>query len=292
MGVSQMARRPPRDIDMLEPRLLSVNQVTTRERWSLEQAIDGYARLGIAGIGTWSESVRDLGLATAGRRIRDAGLAVTGHLVGGLLTDRDPAARRARIDDNRRVIEEAAELGARCVVTIAGGLPVGERDLVGARARALDGLAELLPVARAAGVTLGLEPLHPMICAARSVLPTLELANDWYEALATDGGDGLGIVVDVYAVWWDPNLASEIARASGRICAFHLSDWLAETTDLRLDRGMMGDGVIDIPGIRRMVEDAGYDGMREVEIFSARDWWRRDPEEVIATIKERYRTAV
>ena len=274
-------------------RPISINQVTTRERWTLEQAIDGYARHGVAGIGTWSEGVREIGLARAARRIRDAGLAVTGHLVGGLLTESEPAARRARIDDNLRVIEEAAEIGARCIVTIAGGLPAGERDLEGARARALDGLAEILPAARAAGVTLGLEPLHPMICAARSVLPTLEMANDWYEALSAGGdGRGLGIVVDVYAVWWDPNLAREIDRARGRICAFHVSDWLAETVDLRLDRGMMGDGVIDIPGIRGMVEAAGFDGMPEVEIFSARDWWRRDPDEVVRTAIERCRTAV
>ncbi|MEQ9331543.1 sugar phosphate isomerase/epimerase [Thalassobaculum sp.] len=274
-------------------RPISINQVTTRERWTLEQAIDGYARHGVAGIGTWSEGVREMGVARAARRIRDAGLAVTGHLVGGLLTESEPAARRARIDDNLRVIEEAAEIGARCIVTIAGGLPAGERDLEGARARALDGLAEILPAARAAGVTLGLEPLHPMICAARSVLPTLEMANDWYEALAAGGdGRGLGIVVDVYAVWWDPALAREIDRARGRICAFHVSDWLAETVDLRLDRGMMGDGVIDIPGIRGMVEAAGFDGMPEVEIFSARDWWRRDPDEVVRTAIERCRTAV
>lgn len=273
-------------------RPISINQVTTRERWTLEQAIDGYARHGVAGIGTWSDGVREIGVSKAARRIRDAGLAVTGHLVGGLLTDAEPSARRARIDDNLRVIDEAAELGARCIVTIAGGLPAGERDLDGARARALDGLAEILPAARAAGVTLGLEPLHPMICAARSVLPTLELANDWYEALADGDGSGLGIVVDVYAVWWDPNLAREIDRAKGRICAFHVSDWLAETVDLRLDRGMMGDGVIDIAGIRGMVEAAGFDGMPEVEIFSARDWWRRDPDEVVRVAMERCRTAV
>ena len=275
---------------MPDERLLSINQVTTRERWTLEQAIEGYARHGIAGIGTWTDSVRAAGPARIARLIRDAGLAVTGHLVGGLLTDPDPAARQARLDDNTRVIEEAAELGARCVVTLAGGLPAGDRDLAGARARALDGIAELLPVARAAGVTLGLGPLHPMICATRSVLPTLEMANDWYEKLG--GGDCLGIVVDVYAVWWDPHLAREIARAAGRISAFHVSDWLPETVDLRLDRGMMGDGVIDIPGIRRMVEAAGWDGMNEVEIFSARDWWKRDPDEVVRTVKERYRTAV
>ncbi|HXP78162.1 MAG TPA: TIM barrel protein, partial [Stellaceae bacterium] len=136
----------------------------------------------------------------------------------------------------------------------------------------------------------GLEPLHPMICATRSVLSTIKLANEWCDALAAE--DAVGIAVDTYAVWWDPELEAGIARAGKRICAFHVSDWLPDTQDLRLDRGMMGDGVIDIPAIRRMVEAAGYTGQREVEIFSARNWWKRDADEVIRVIRERYQTAV
>jgi sugar phosphate isomerase/epimerase len=122
------------------------------------------------------------------------------------------------------------------------------------------------------------------------VLSTVGLANDWCDAL--DAGDAVGIVVDTYAVWWDPDLEDQIKRAGRRICAFHVNDWLEDTQDLRLDRGMMGDGVIDIPAIRRMVEEAGYAGQREVEVFSARDWWTRDPDEVIRIVKERYQTAV
>jgi sugar phosphate isomerase/epimerase len=151
-------------------------------------------------------------------------------------------------------------------------------------------LATLVPDTRAAGGRLALEPLHHMICATRSVISTIKLANDWCDALGAE--DVVGIAVDTYAVWWDPELEAGIARAGKRICAFHISDWLPDTQDLRLDRGMMGDGVIDIPAIRRMVEAAGYTGQREVEIFSARNWWKRDPDEVVRVVKERYQTTV
>lgn len=166
----------------------------------------------------------------------------------------------------------------------------GSKDLAGARARCLEGLATVLPYAKQQGVTVALEPLHPMLCAFRSCLSTVGQANDWIEAL--QAGPELGIVVDVYHVWWDPQLEREIERAAGRIVSFHICDWLMETRDLRLDRGMMGDGVIDIRGIRRLVDAAGYDGFCEVEIFSDRNWWRRDPDEVVVIAKERYLSEV
>ena len=213
-------------------------------------------------------------------------MTVTGYCIGGLLTDIDGTRFRQAIDENLRVIDEATEIGARCIVFVAGGLPEGSKDLDGARGRCLEGLNAILPHARERGVTIALEPLHPMTCAFRSCLTTLGEANDWYEQLGV--GRELGIVVDVYHLWWDPNLEREVDRARGRISAFHVCDWLMDTVDLRLDRGMMGDGVIDIPRIRSLVEAAGFDGFREVEIFSARDWWRRDPDEVVETVKERY----
>jgi sugar phosphate isomerase/epimerase len=275
---------------MLDESLLSINQVTTREQWSLPQAVAGYARHGVRGIGVWRDKLHEAGVEAGAKLLRDAGMTVTGYCVGGLLTPPDEAAFRARLDDNRRTIEEAAAIGARCIVVIGGGLENGSKDLEGARARCLEGLAELLAEARAAGVVLALEPLHPMVCAARSVLTTLGQANDWCDRLG--GGPELGIAVDVYHLWWDPDLRAQIARAGRRIAAFHVSDWLADTRDLRLDRGMMGDGVIDIAGIREMVEAAGYAGHREVEIFSARNWWRRDPDEVVRIVKQRYHAAV
>ena len=275
---------------MLDEALLSINQVTTLERWSLREAIDGYARHGVRAMGVWRDKLGEIGAAAAARSLREAGMSVSAYCVGGLLTAPGEARFRARIDEGRRMIDEAAAIGARCAVIISGGLEAGSKDLAGARARCVEGLAALLPEARAAGVTLALEPLHPMLCAARSVLTTLAMANDWCERLG--GGEELGIVIDVYNLWWDPDLEAEIARAGPRIAAFQVCDWLAETTDLRLDRGMPGDGVIDIPAIRKLVEDAGYTGYREIEIFSARDWWKRDPDDVVRTVKERYQTAV
>ncbi len=275
---------------MAEPAQLSINHVTLLKQWTLPEMIEGLVRHGVPGISIWRERLHEIDLADAARRIKDSGLQVTGLCSAGLIASPDLAEAAAGADDVRRALDEAAALGARCLVFVAGGIDARDRDLAGARARALERTAALVPYARAAGVTIGLEPLHPMACATRSVLSTMALANDWCDALGAE--DAVGIVVDTYAVWWDPDLARQIARAGKRICAFHINDWLPDTRDLRLDRGMMGDGVIDIGAIRRMVEEAGYEGLHEVEIFSARDWWTRDPDEVIRIVKERHRTAV
>lgn len=276
---------------MLDESLLSINQVTTREQWSLREAVEGYARQGVHGIAVWRDKMQEGGgVKEAVRLLEDNAMQVSGFCIGGLITDTDEAAFRARLDDNRRVIEEAAAIKARAIVFVAGGLPEGSKDLARARGRVLEGLSVLLPEAKAAGVTLAMEPLHPMIAATRSVLTTLKEANDWCDQL----GDGpeLGIAVDVYHLWWDPELEAQIARAGKRIAAFHINDWLTDTQDLRLDRGMMGDGVIDIPRIRGWVEAAGFTGHREVEIFSERNWWRKSGDEVVRVIKQRYQTAV
>ena len=265
---------------------LAINQFTPLHQWSLPRAIEGYTRHGVHAIGIVRDKLQEVGVAAARQSLRDHQMTVTSHCVGGLLTDSDPERFQANLQETRRAIDEAAELEAECLVFVAGGLPEGSKDLPSARARCLEGLAEILPYAKQAGVTLALEPLHPMICAFRSCLSTLGQANDWIEEL--DAGPELGIVVDVYHVWWDPDMEREIQRAAGRIVSFHVCDWLMNTTDLRLDRGMMGDGVIDIRGIRRLVEATGYDGYREVEIFSERNWWQRDPDEVVEIAKARY----
>ena len=267
------------------PGPLSLNTVTVRDRWTLRQCIEGCAHHGIPGISPWRDKVAEMGLAQAAKAIRDAGLTVTGLCRGGMFPAADEAGRRAAIEDNRRAIAEANALGARCLVVLGGGLPPGSKDLPGARAMVRDGLAAILPEARAAGVTLALEPLHPMTCADRSVLSTLAQALD----LCEEFGEGTAVAVDVYHVWWDPDLARQMARAKGRIAAFHACDWLVPTTDLVFDRGMPGDGVIDIPAIRAMAEAAGYDGFTEVEILSRR-WWAEDPEDVLRIVRERHAT--
>lgn len=262
---------------------LSLNTVTVKEKWGLAECIEGCARQGIPGISPWRDVLQAMGVWKAARRIRDAGLTVTGLCRGGLFTAADAGGRAAAIEENRRAIEEAHALGARCLVMVCGGLPPGSKDLPGARAMVADGLAAILPEARAAGVTLALEPLHPMTCADRSVLSTLGQALDLCEAL----GEGTGVAVDVYHVWWDPGLAHQMRRAEGRIAAFHICDWLVPTSDLVFDRGMPGDGVIDIAAIRAMAEASGYGGFSEVELLSRR-WWAEEPEEVLRIMRERH----
>ena len=263
---------------------LAINLATVRG-WDLRQAIDGCLRHGVTAISPWRDQVQATGLREAARLVRDAGLRVTGLCRGGMFTAATEQGRRAALDENRRAVEEAAALGADCLVLVAGGLPEGSRDIEAARRMVADGLAEILPEARAAGVQLALEPLHPMYAADRCCLNTLAQALDFCDRL----GAGLGVAIDVYHVWWDPDLARQISRAGPRILAHHICDWLVPTRDLLLDRGMMGDGVIDLQGFRRMIEAAGYFGPQEVEIFSAENWWKRDPDEVLETCIARYR---
>ncbi|MCY4395360.1 MAG: sugar phosphate isomerase/epimerase [Rhodospirillaceae bacterium] len=270
--------------------LLSLNTATVQAQWTLEQCIEGCARHGIGGIAPWRDKLAECGAARAALLIREAGLRVTGLCRGGMFPATEPAGRQAALDDNRKAIDDAATIGAECLILVVGGLPDGSKDIAGARMQVRDGIAALLEHSRAAGVPLAIEPLHPMYAADRACVNTLKQANDLCDAL----GDGVGMAVDVYHVWWDPDLEAEIARAgaAGRILGFHVSDWLVPTTDLLLDRGMMGDGVIDIPKIRGWVEAAGYDGASEVEIFSKDNWWRQDADDVLATCVQRHQTAV
>jgi len=275
---------------MLDDDLLSINQVTVLSQWSLAECIKGLARHGVRGISVWCEKLHETSVAEAARLIEDHGLSVSGLCFAGMITSVDEAAAARALDEVRRAIDEAAAIKARCLVFVSGGVDPRAKDLAATRARALERVASLIPHARQAGVKIALEALHPMLCGHRSVLSTLGIVNDWCDAL--DADDVIGIAVDTYAVWWDPDVETQIARAGRRICAFHINDWLADTRDLRLDRGMMGDGVIDIPAIRRMVQAAGYEGQFEVEIFSERNWWKRDPDEVVRVVKERFQTAV
>jgi sugar phosphate isomerase/epimerase len=274
-----MSNSPP------NPDLLSLNTATVREKWSLRQMIEGCARHGIRGIAPWRDKLAELGAKEAAKMIRAHGLSVTGLCRGGMFPAADRQGRQAAIEDNLRAIEDAATLEAKCLVLVVGGLPAGSKDLAGAREQVRDGIGAVLGHARGCGVPLAIEPLHPMYAADRACVNTLAQANDLCDEL----GEGLGLAVDLYHVWWDPRLKAEIERAGAkRLLAFHICDWLVPTTDLLLDRGMMGDGVIDIPLTRSWVEAAGYRGFHEVEIFSANNWWRRDPDEVLATCRERH----
>jgi sugar phosphate isomerase/epimerase len=281
--VATTNQRPP-DRD-----LLSLNTATVRERWNLKEMIAGCARHGIRGISPWRDKLAELGAKEAAKMIRDHGLTVTGLCRGGMFPAADRQGRKRAIEDNLRAIDDAATIEARCLVLVVGGLPPGSKDIAGAREMVRDGIGEALDHARSSGVPLAIEPLHPMYAADRACVNTLAQALDLCDELDSGGGGALGVAVDVYHVWWDPELARGIERAGEkRILAFHICDWLVPTTDLLLDRGMMGDGVIDIPRVRAWVEQAGYRGFHEVEILSAKNWWKRDPDEVLSTMKERH----
>jgi sugar phosphate isomerase/epimerase len=284
---------PPR------PELLSINTATLRKQWTLPDIIAGCARRGIRFVSPWRDQVAQAGLKETARRLRDSGIGLSGYCRGGMFPALDRQGRKAALDDNRRAVDEALALGARCLVLVVGGLPRNpdgtcpSKDLAGAREMVRDGIGELLDYARPAGMPLAIEPLHPMYAADRACVNTMAHANDLCDELAPGGASGLGIAVDVYHVWWDPHLQREIERAGGcrgRLMAYHLSDWLVPTTDLLLDRGMMGDGVIDLGLIRSWMEGAGYDGPHEVEIFSERNWWKRDPDEVLSFCIERHQS--
>src|SRR6516225_3268146 len=238
--------------------LISINSMTVKA-WSLVELLEGCARAGLSAISPWRDIVQACGAERAGQLIRAHGMTVTGLCRGGMC----------------RAVDEAAAIGAQCLVLVVGALPQGSRDLASARMQVREALHALLPYARQARVPLAIEPLHPMYAADRACVNTLAQANDLCDEL----GDGAGVAVDTYHVWWDPDLERELARAGKNILAYHVNDSLLPTTDLLLDRGMMGDGVIDLRAIRAMVEAASYRGHCEVEILSANNWWKRDPDE-------------
>jgi sugar phosphate isomerase/epimerase len=270
------------------PRAISLNLATTRQVWGFAEAVDGCLKAGITAISPWRDQIAAIGLNEAARIVRDNKIQVTGVCRGGMFPAETAAGRQAQIDDNLHAIDEAAALNADCLVLVVGGLPGSSKDLPGARQMVTDGIAAMLPHAKASGVRIAIEPLHPMYAADRACVNTIDQALDICETL----GETVGVAIDVYHVWWDPQLANAIARAGrmNRIFAHHICDWLVPTKDMLLDRGMMGDGVIDLPAIRKMIEEAGFSGPQEVEIFSQDNWWKRPGDEVLAVIKQRVAT--
>lgn len=263
---------------------LSLNTKTTNS-WTLREAVEGAAAAGLPAVGLWRDRVAEAGVAESAKILADNGIRVSSLCRGGFLTGFDDDA----LDDNRRAIEEAAALGAPELVMVVGGIP--HRDLPGARARVADRIGALAPHAAACGVRLALEPLHPMYCADRAVISTLSQAL----ALAEPHpADVVGVVVDTFHVWWDPELPQQIAEAGrqSRISSYQICDWLVPmAADPLMSRGMMGDGIIDFASVTAMVSAAGYHGDVEVEIFNA-DVWSADPRGVVETMKQRYRELV
>jgi len=274
----------------ITPARLSLNTATTKN-WTLREAVDGAARAGLQAVGLWRDRVAEVGTGRAAAMVRDAGLRVSSLCRGGFLTAADPATAAIALNDNRAAVDEAAELGAPVLVMVVGGLPTGNRNLAAARVRAGERIAELVPYARQRSVQLALEPLHPMYCADRAVISTLKQALDM---AADHPAADVGVVIDSFHTWWDPELPLQIQRAGAerRIASYQICDWnLPIASDALLSRGMMGDGFIDFAAITRWVDAAGYRGDIEVEIFSA-DIWARDGDAVVGLMIERYRALI
>lgn len=261
----------------LTPERCSINTATLGYTAPIATVIDQVARHGFGAIAPWRREVEGGDVRAIGQHIRDAGLKVSGYCRSSYMPAAEPSERLRIHDENLRALRDAAALAAPCFVIVAGGLAPGSRDIDGARQQVLDGLAALLPKAREFGVTLAIEPLHPMYAADRSCVNTIGQALTLCDQLDPLREGGVGIAIDAYHTWWDPLLRDSIAfaGAAGRIAGFHICDWLNPTRDMLMDRGMMGDGVIDLRALRGMIQHAGYDGFAEVEIFSDY-WWQHD----------------
>jgi sugar phosphate isomerase/epimerase len=279
-------------------RWLSLNTATVRKQGDLTAIIEACARHGIRAIDPWRDQVASVGLDRAVRAVRDAGLELSGYCRGGMFTA-DAAHRIEARDDNRRAVDEACALGAPCIVLVVGGLPqysrpgsVASKDISAARTQVHDAIAEMLEYAKQANMPLAIEPLHPAYAADRACVNTTKQALDICDALDPQRSGALGVALDVYHIWWDPELMPQIVRAGkDRLLAFHVCDWLVPTKDILNDRGMMGDGVIDIASVRSAVEAQGFAGYSEIEIFSS-EWWSKPIDEVLQTCIARHRTAV
>ncbi|AHG93126.1 Xylose isomerase domain-containing protein TIM barrel (plasmid) [Gemmatirosa kalamazoonensis] len=265
----------------MEMMRLSFNQATA-ERASLPEVVEACARHGIPYVSLWRHKIAETGLDVAVRLVRDAGLTVSSVCRGGMFPAATAEERARRIEDNLRAVDEAAALGAEVLVLVCGAAP--DKDIGAARAMVADGIAAVVPYAAERGVTLGIEPLHPAFAGERSCITTLREAR----RLAEHFPRGIvGVVADVYHIWWDPELYEELDAAAPRLVAYHVNDWLVPQTNVLLGRGMMGDGVIDLARIGAAVERAGYMGPIEVEIFNEAVW-AMPLDELLPLVKRRF----
>jgi sugar phosphate isomerase/epimerase len=264
---------------------LCIHTITTKP-WKIEEAAQHFSEAGVKGISVWRDTLEGRNIKQTGKMLHDHDLTIVSLCRGGFFPAKDLNKRKLAIDDNRRAIEEAAQLGAPLLVLVCGADP--SQPLEESRKQIQDGIGELIPLASAAGIKLAIEPLHPMYADTRSAINSMKQANDMAEEL---NSPWVGVAVDVYHVWWDPFLEKEIKRCgeNGHLMAFHICDWKVPTADMLLDRGLMGEGCIPVKQIRSWVEAAGFTGFNEVEIFSTTHWKENQTEylqKIIRAYKE------
>lgn len=275
------------DMESADLSKLCIHTITTKP-WSIEEAARNYVASGVKGITVWRDSINGRNIRMTGQLLRESGLSVVSLCRGGFFPHKDLVKRKKALDDNRLAIEEASELGAPLIVLVCGADPA--QSLEDSRKQIRDGIEALIPEASAAGVKLAIEPLHPMYADTRSAINTMAQANDMADAI---GSPWVGVAVDVYHLWWDPDLEQEIMRcgSNNHLFAFHVSDWKTPTSDFLNDRGLMGEGCIPLKKIRSWVEEAAFNGFIEVEIFST-EYWKRDQSEFLRNIISAYQKYV
>ena len=262
---------------------LCIHTITTKP-WGIEEAAENYSRAGVAGISVWRDTIAGRDIRKTGDMLRNSGLEIVSYVRGGFFPALDKRDRQKAIDDNKKMIDEAFELGAPLIVLVCGAVPGQPLEVSCNQIR--EGIAAVLPHAQQAGIKLGIEPLHPMYADDRSAIVTLRQANDMVEVF---NSKQLGVVYDIYHLWWDPDLETETKRcgSNSNLFAFHICDWKTPTEDILLDRGLMGEGCIDIKHLRNLVETNGFTGFHEVEIFSKK-YWAEDQAEFLKKIIEAY----
>jgi len=263
---------------------LCIHSITTKP-WKIEEAAKNYFAAGVKGITVWRDALEGRNIGQTGKMLREHDLTIVSLCRGGFFPHKDLSNRKSAIDDNRRAIDEAAQLGTSMLVLVCGADPSQGLEESGKQIR--DGIAAIIPEALAAGVKLTIEPMHPMYADTRSAINTITQANDMVEEL---NSPWVGVAVDVYHLWWDPFLEKEIKRCgeNGNLMAFHICDWKVPTTDMLLDRGLMGEGCIPVKKIRSWVEAAGFTGFNEVEIFST-SYWKENQSEYLQKIIKAYK---
>lgn len=256
----------------------------TNKPWNIKECADNYAREGVRGITVWRNTLENLNIYSTGQMLRDHGLEVVSLCRGGFFPSTDRGKRLDAINDNIKAIDEAAELGAPLIILVCGADPAQSLDE--SRKQIKEGILEIIDYAGKNKIKLAIEPLHPMYADTRSAINTIRQANDLAEEI---GSPFLGVAVDIYHLWWDPLLKKEIERCgkNSRLFAFHISDWKSPTMDILNDRGLMGEGCIQIKQIRGWVEDTGFTGYNEVEIFS-NIYWASEQADFLRKIKKAY----
>lgn len=263
---------------------LAIHTITTKP-WTLRQCVDKYVAAGVGGISVWRNVIEPIGIAEAAKIVRGSGLKVPALVRGGFFVSPDEKARIAAVDETKKCLDEAAAIGAEMVVLVCGAFP--KMPLDDARRQITEGIAACLDHAKAVNVKLAIEPLHPMYAGDRSAINRMAQARHVCEQLKSTW---LGIALDVYHVWWDPDLPreTELAGKNGTLFGYHICDWRVNTRDLLNDRGLMGDGCVDLRGIGKLVAQAGFKGMSEVEVFS-NEYWAMDQDQYLAKIIAAYR---